>query len=35
VLGHDSRRILLEAGLSESQVDRLVLDGAVVDGGPE
>lgn len=34
-LGQDSRRILLDTGLSDSQIDRLVIEGAVVDGGPE
>ena len=34
-LGQDSRRILLEGGLSECQVDRLAADQAVVLGSPE
>ena len=34
-LGQDSRRVLLEAGLNQGQVDRLVLDGSVILGGPE
>ena len=33
VLGQDSRRVLLEAGISESQVDRLVVEGSVIMGG--
>jgi len=34
-LGEDSRRLLLEAGLSDSQVERIASDRAVVLGSPQ
>ena len=34
VLGQDSARVLLEAGLGQSQVDRLVVEGSVIVAGP-